>query len=285
MHIAHNNEELSSYLSTPKQKDSVVGFIPTMGALHEGHLKLIHEAHKVCDFVVVSVFVNPRQFNNAEDLEKYPRDLEKDRNLLKREGVHLLYVPEVDEVYPKNIDIPKVELGRLGEVMEGKFREGHFDGVAQVIYRLFFLIKPDKAFFGLKDLQQVSVINKLVKDLNLTAEVEVVETSREPSGLARSSRNLRLSESDKEKATVIYKTLKAAQKKAPNVNGDYRSLEDFAQNYFREHAVDVKAEYVQLVDSSDFSFPTEKTDESNVHLCIAAVCNGVRLIDNMQLFP
>ena len=284
MHIAHQNQELKSYVSEAKKKGRRIGFVPTMGALHEGHLKLIHEAQKHCDCVVVSIFVNPRQFNNAEDLKKYPRTLENDIQKLEAENVDLLYAPKEEDIYPKDLSIPPIQLGQLEKVLEGKFRPGHFDGVAQVVYRLFELVQPHQAFFGLKDLQQVAVIKAMVAQLDLSVQIVEVPISREENGLARSSRNVRLGEQGKQDALVLYQTLKATQDKALDLDGNWQEIEQFANDYFDAHAQGLEKEYIALVDADTFEPPSSVTEKDRIYLCIAAWCNKVRLIDNVQLF-
>lgn len=189
------------------RENSSIGFFPTMGALHHGHIALVKQALEENDIVVVSIFVNPTQFNNPDDLKKYPRMLDKDIELLNEAGDIVVFAPEVETVYPKNYENLNIELGKLGETMEGEFRPGHFDGVMNVVKRLFDIVQPNRAYFGLKDFQQVAVIQHMVKVTKTPVEIVVCDIVREESGLASSSRNVRLTEQQKEDALIISQTL------------------------------------------------------------------------------
>lgn len=255
-----------------------VGFVPTMGALHEGHMALVERAHQTCDVVVVSVFVNPTQFNNPADLDHYPRTPEKDATLLEQHGCDIAFFPSVEEVYPKDFHAPEVPLGRLDQVMEGEFRPGHFKGVVQVVYRLFSIVEPTKAFFGLKDFQQVSVIRFMTNYLQLPVEIVPCPTLRESSGLAMSSRNMRLSEQQREEAVVIYKTLSLAKSLSGTHTPDEtkkRALELFSES-------SLQLEYFTIAHPDTLE---ELHDEwvNGATACIAAFCGEVRLIDNLKL--
>lgn len=284
MDIAYNNQELTAFLNRYKSNGEKIGFVPTMGALHEGHLELIRAAQQKSDRVVVSIFVNPTQFNNKEDLEKYPRAEEHDVDLLRKEDIALVYVPQESDVYPENIVLPHFDLGRLDDVLEGEFRSGHFQGVAQVVHRFFELVKPDFAFFGLKDLQQVAVIERMVQLSGLPVSIEKVPTSRTHSGLARSSRNERLSDSERQVATRLYQTLQKGQQWSQKE--DYQSLIKNLRKHFNQLNNDglLKLEYLDLVDTKSFAFPDESSKTESIYICIAAWCNNVRLIDNVPLF-
>jgi len=190
---------LRSKLAKHRLKGNKIGLVPTMGALHNGHLALVNASKNQCEITVVSIFVNPAQFNNAEDLEKYPNTIEKDTALLKAAGCNFLFLPSVKEIYPNTHDL-SISFGALENNLEGRFRPGHFQGVGLVVSKLFNICQPDYAFFGQKDLQQFFVINKLIDQLSFPIDLKMVETSREENGLAMSSRNLRLSERDKSEA-------------------------------------------------------------------------------------
>lgn len=249
-----------------------------MGALHEGHMALIEQAKQQTDIVISSVFVNPTQFNNPKDLELYPRTPEKDAALLEAHGCDVAFFPSVAEMYPEGAIAPTVPLGTLATVMEGQFRPGHFDGVVQIVSRFFEIVQPDKAFFGLKDFQQVSVIKEMVRQLGFAVEIIPCPTLREPSGLAMSSRNMRLSADQKEEALHIYRTLTRAAAEAHNHTPS--EVKASAVAYFNES--DMKLEYFSIVDPVTLL----ELDESWVKgatACIAAFCGEVRLIDNMQL--
>ncbi len=196
MEIVKTVAELQNLVQAAKQKGKSVGFVPTMGALHQGHLSLVQQAVDSADFVVVSVFVNPNQFNNLKDLEKYPRDLEKDASLLKTVHCELLFAPSVKEVYPEE-DTRQFDFGDLDKVMEGQFRPGHFNGVAQVVSRLFDMVKPDKAFFGMKDFQQLTIIREMVKQFEINVEVVPCNIVREEDCLAMISINTFLREDNR----------------------------------------------------------------------------------------
>nr|WP_294858926.1 pantoate--beta-alanine ligase [uncultured Fluviicola sp.] len=278
MEIINTVEELKQALNALRKEGKSIGFVPTMGALHHGHMDLVSRANAECDVVVVSVFVNPTQFNNPSDLKLYPRTPEADAELLKKFGCDLAFFPSTSEIYPENWVSPRVDLEGLDEVMEGKFRPGHFKGVVQVVSRLFELVEPEKAFFGLKDFQQVAVIKKMVEQLKLPIRIIACETSRTEKGLAMSSRNSRLSESQKEEALIIYKTLSQAKSDS----------DQFSPEETRKRAVaffetgTLKLEYLDIVDPVRLKDLT--TDWiPGATMCIACFCGEVRLIDNMTL--
>ncbi|HIP33094.1 MAG TPA: pantoate--beta-alanine ligase, partial [Crocinitomicaceae bacterium] len=192
-------------------KGKKVGFVPTMGALHHGHMSLVRKAYEYAEIVVVSIFVNPMQFNNSKDLEKYPRTLKADIDLLSNEGDVIVFAPSVEEMYPPNYKEIELDLGDLATVMEGKFRNGHFNGVVNVVNRLFEIVQPNFSFFGLKDFQQLSIIQFMTKELQLPIEIVGCEIVREESGLASSSRNARLSEKEKADAVILSTSLRVAK--------------------------------------------------------------------------
>lgn len=278
MVVTNTVEQLNSALQEARNKNKTVGFVPTMGALHAGHMALVERAKQNCDIVVVSVFVNPTQFNNPEDLKLYPRTPETDAALLEKHGCDVAFFPSVEDVYPENLVIPTVELGAMESVMEGKFRPGHFKGVVQVVWRLFDLVKPTKAFFGLKDFQQVAVIQHMVHYLRLNVEIVPCPTLREPSGLAMSSRNMRLTPEQREEAVVIYNVLSALKEKAPAFTP--RQLVEWGTEEMNKSSL--KLEYLQIVDSTTLIALTDQWSE-RATACLSAYCGNVRLIDNMQL--
>ncbi len=278
MEIINTIEGLKQALNSARKEGKSIGFVPTMGALHQGHMDLVSRASAECDVVVVSVFVNPTQFNNPSDLEKYPRTPEADSELLKKFGCDVAFFPSEREIYPKNLVSPRVDLEGLDEVMEGKFRPGHFKGVVQVVSRLFDLVEPQKAFFGLKDFQQVAVIKKMVSQLNLPIQIVPCETSRTEKGLAMSSRNKRLSETQKDEALIIYKTLVHSKEDA----GKFSPVETVVRaTEFFEHGT-LQLEYLTIVDPHTLQ---DLTDQwvPGATMCIACFCGEVRLIDNMAL--
>ena len=269
-------DSLESFLISVRGESSV-GFVPTMGALHHGHLSLVEKAKEMCDIVVVSIFVNPSQFNNQEDLEKYPRTLENDVKLLSILEDVVVFAPNVAEVYPKWHTPIKLSLGELANVMEGEFRPGHFDGVVDVVKRLFDIVLPDLAFFGRKDFQQLAIIQRMVEILNLNVTIIPCDIIREPSGLASSSRNVRLSNQEKGDATILYNVLLEARSMAKSHSVD--EVEQFVEEKILNSSL--LLEYFQIVDPSNLQHLTSWVP--GAHACIAAHCGPVRLIDNMQI--
>lgn len=249
-----------------------------MGALHGGHIKLVEFAQRECDIVVVSIFVNPTQFNNSGDLTKYPKREKEDLNLLEEVNCDIVVIPEVDDVYPEGYKKNTISLGIIEDVMEGEFRPGHFQGVVNVVSRFFEIIEPDKAYFGNKDFQQVAVIKLMVKELNLPVQVVGVPTKRMSNGLAMSSRNYRLSEEEVQASSIIYKTLikgrEWATQYSPAVTRS-KMVEYFSESTLR-------LEYLQIVHP-------ETMEDLNQYWVpgaiagIAAYSGEVRLIDNMEL--
>lgn len=258
-------------------KNSAVAFVPTMGALHHGHIHLVKQAKEIADVVVVSIFVNPTQFNNIEDLKKYPRTLDNDLLMLDEIGDLIIFAPSESEIYPKDFEKPIVELGQLEHVMEGEFRPGHFEGVVTVVSRLFDIVRPNFALFGLKDFQQVAVIRKMTKDLHPEINIVACETIREESGLASSSRNQRLSEQELEEAIVIYRTLKFASEKAKTQSP--AEVLDACKEYF--NSGNLRLEYMEIVDPESLLSISQWT--KGARICIAAWCGDVRLIDNEEV--
>lgn len=217
MQVLKSKNELVSLIDSYKKREKPIGFVPTMGALHNGHLSLVKECKKNSDITVVSIFVNPTQFNDLEDLKRYPRTLDKDTELLRTVGCDLVFAPTVDEIYPEP-DTRKFDFGYLESVMEGALRPGHFNGVGQVVSRLFDIVRPDKAFFGMKDFQQVAIIKNMVKQLNYNIQIIPCPIVREENGLALSSRNTLLGEDYKKNAPHIYATLKKARNLASEMS-------------------------------------------------------------------
>ncbi|MBL1279755.1 MAG: pantoate--beta-alanine ligase [Fluviicola sp.] len=260
-----------------ENNDSKTGFFPTMGALHHGHLALVKKVFEHADVVVVSIFVNPTQFNNPDDLKKYPRNLQKDIDLLKTAGKVLVFAPTVEEMYPSSYKELELDLGALGTVMEGKFRDGHFNGVVNVVNRLFEIVEPDLAFFGMKDFQQLAVIQFMVNQFSLPVEIVPCEIIREESGLASSSRNARLSEKDKEEAVVLSTSLRIA-KELSGVFPPIKVKEIINEIIGRSS---LELEYFEIVHPKTLLSISEWMPGSQA--CIAAYCGDVRLIDNMQL--
>ncbi|MEL7585161.1 MAG: pantoate--beta-alanine ligase [Prolixibacteraceae bacterium] len=269
--------DLKSLISAKKSEGKTIGFVPTMGALHAGHLSLVKQAGEQTDFVVVSIFVNPTQFNNPNDLIRYPRNLDRDLALLEPTACQLVFAPEVETMYPEP-DTRRFNFGALEQVMEGKYRPGHFNGVAQIVSTLFDYIKPDKAFFGLKDFQQLAVIKAMVKKLNLKVEIIPCPIIREASGLALSSRNERLTAEERKNAAHIYKTLTEAGNKAGQMN--VKELKDWVIEQIDANEY-LKTEYFEIVDDEKLEAIRDWNQPLNKVGCIAVFCGEVRLIDNV----
>lgn len=270
--------ELRMALRALREGGKRVGFVPTMGFLHEGHAALIRQSTARCGATVVSIFVNPAQFAANEDLAKYPRDLESDQNLCLRMGVDLLFIPEAKEMYPAGYGT-YVDPGRVAEPLCGQFRPGHFRGVATVVAKLFNMVDPDLAFFGQKDLQQTVVIRRMVKDLNMPVEVVVVPTVREPGGLALSSRNAYLSEDERSRAAAISQGLFAAE---AAYRGGERRVETLISLVLERVRPVATVQYCELVDLHSLK-PVSGFVENPASIAIAAFMGNVRLIDNIIL--
>lgn len=277
MEIIRAASELKTRIAALKDAGKVIGFVPTMGALHEGHLSLVKEAADHSDVVVMSIFVNPNQFNNASDLERYPRDLQKDAALLEGTACELLFVPSVKEVYPEP-DQRVFDFGDLDKVMEGKFRPGHFNGVAQVVSRLFDLVAPHKAFFGEKDFQQLAVVRAMVRQLNYPVEIVPCPIVREADGLAMSSRNMLLSTLQRKNAPQIALTLS----ESCNFTATHSVAETKQQVVDAINAVpELEVEYFEIVDGNSLQAVGSWEESSYVVGCIAVFAGEVRLIDNV----
>ena len=274
-------DSISKWLQNNKIEGKSIGFVPTMGALHAGHVSLVERAKAECDVVVVSIFVNPTQFNSTEDLDKYPRSLENDIRMLFGTNCDAVFVPEVSMMYP---DFPNhthtinVDLTVINTVMEGMFRLGHFEGVINVVHRFFDIVKPDKAYFGEKDYQQLAVIRKMVSDLKLDVEIVACPTLREKTGLAMSSRNQRLSSKGMDDALIIYNTLLEAKKLATKMTP--AQVKSFCASAFEKS--NLSLEYFEICDSATLQI-LENEWVPGARCFIAAYCEEVRLIDNMEL--
>jgi len=278
MQVVKHINELRAVLNDKQKEGLSIGFVPTMGALHQGHLSLVEEAGKQSGFVVVSIFVNPTQFNDKSDLERYPRNLQKDVDLLEPTSCKLVFAPEPEEIYPEP-DTRQFNFGTLEQVMEGRFRPGHFNGVAQVVSRLFEIVQPNKAFFGLKDFQQLAIINEMVKKLNLPVQIVSCPIIRETDGLAMSSRNLLLNPEQRNAAVHISATLfKAANKTTELTVEELRQwvIETINENEY------LNTEYFEIVNETTL-LPVKSWDDQGSKVgCIAVHCGKIRLIDNVK---
>ena len=269
--------ELEKAVEAFRSEGKSIGLVPTMGALHEGHLSLVNRCRKENDVVVVSVFVNPTQFNNKEDLRTYPRTEEADKALLDAAGCDIVFMPTVEEVYPEP-DTRVFDLGAVAEVMEGAMRPGHFNGVAQIVSKLLMMVKPDRAYFGEKDFQQIAVIRQMVKTEGFKLQIVPCPIVREADGLAKSSRNVRLSAEARAEAPKIYRTLCQSI--------DYAATHTVAET--QQMVIDtinafpgMEVEYYQIVDGTSL-MPVDSWDSSDYIVgCVTVYCGGVRLIDNI----
>ena len=281
MQVFREKEVIKKAIQKAKSEGQSIGLVPTMGALHEGHLSLVENALKETDQVVVSIFVNPTQFDNPEDLEKYPRTPEKDLNLLKSIPRDIwVFYPASTELYGATVYSENFDFEGLESVMEGKYRNGHFDGVGTVVKRLFEIITPEKAFFGEKDFQQLQVIRKLTEKIGLPVEIVGCPILREESGLARSSRNERLSSQNREKAAFIYETLKDVKGLFGTESADY--ITNWVEKRFENHPY-LKLEYFEIADSRTLKKINRKRKGNQYRAFIAAYADDIRLIDNIAL--
>lgn len=259
---------------------TTIGFVPTMGALHEGHLSLVEKAKKENDIVVVSIFVNPTQFDNADDLINYPKTIDKDLSLLKSFNCDIVFTPTPEEIYADEIQSQSFDFDGLEFQMEGKFRAGHFNGVGTIVERLFEIVKPHKAYFGEKDFQQIQIIRKMAEKRKLTVQIIACPIHREKDGLAMSSRNMRLTKEQRTAAPFIYETLKKAKTEFGTKNAS--EVIKWVENEFKNHPI-LRLEYVEIADE-DTLLPVETKNPSKKYRAFIAVFAGnVRLIDNISL--
>jgi pantoate--beta-alanine ligase len=279
MEIAKTIEEIRSHIKAARSEGKKIGFVPTMGALHIGHISLIERAEKDCDYVVVSIFVNPTQFGPAEDFEKYPRPIEADLKICEEHGVDLVFNPTPEEMYGQK-SFTWVNVEKLTELLCGKSRPGHFRGVTTVCTKLFNIVAPDAAYFGQKDAQQASIIKRMVADLNMPVEITVCPTVREPDGLAISSRNQYLSEQQKKDATLIYKSLQKCKDLINDGVIDTKKI-IFEMQKILQQVPSIKIEYISIVNAE-----TLQNLDQIAGLVLAAVAVKIgpaRLIDNILI--
>ncbi len=273
-------KELSNFVRKLRESGKTIGFVPTMGYLHEGHLSLVRCAKGENDAVVVSIFVNPTQFGRGEDFDRYPRDLERDLKLLEKEGVEVVFAPSVEEMYPEGFST-FVEETKLSKRWEGEFRPGHFRGVCTVVLKLFNIVKPDRAYFGEKDYQQLKVIEKMVKDLNLDVEVKGCPIVREKDGLAMSSRNTYLSPEERKQATAIYKSFLYAEELIKKGLRDAQKLTEEIKKFLEKYPLIEKIDYIAVVNPETL----EPVDEikGGERILVALRMPSARLIDNWKI--
>ena len=278
MKIVKGINELKGYLVDSKRNGKRIGLVPTMGALHKGHLSLVERCVRENDICVVSVFVNPTQFNDKHDLETYPRTLEADCALLESAGCDFVFAPSVEEMYPEP-DTRTFDFGTVMQVMEGAKRPGHFNGVAQVVSKLFYIVEPDNAYFGEKDFQQIAVIRAMVKQLQIPVQINACPIVREADGLALSSRNTRLTPALRQKAPLIARTLQ--ESKALSATKSVREVIDYVVNTLNADP-DLEVEYYEIVDGDSLVSIQDWKDTSYAVGCVTVYCGEVRLIDNIK---
>ncbi len=277
MIITKTIRETNNFLSDIKCQHKSIGFAPTMGALHHGHISLINRSLAENDLTVASIFINPNQFNDPEDLKNYPRNLPKDVSMLQETGCNMVFIPDEKTIYPKP-DNRVFNFGNLDKIMEGRSRPGHFNGVAQVVGRLFEIIKPDRAYFGEKDIQQLAIIKKMTGILKLPVEIKTCPTIRESDGLAMSSRNLLLDPEQRKNAVLIYKTLREASQKT-HLKVD--ELKQWVIDTINENPY-LEIDYFEIIDSDDLQ-PVNNWNQhrGKIVACIAVRAGNIRLIDNL----
>ena len=280
MNIYKTAEELRSFITEERKQGHRIAFVPTMGALHEGHLALVRRALKENDCCIVSVFVNPTQFNNPRDLETYPRTLDADSRLLASIGTTALFTPEVETIYPEP-DTRVFHVGAVAEVMEGKYRPGHFNGVMQVVSRLFDLVQPDCAYFGEKDFQQIAVLRAMAREIKSPVEIIACPIVREEDGLARSSRNTLLSEEGRAQAPNIYRILSESRTWSKELSP--KAVIERATQLL-DAIPTLRVEYFEIVDADTLQPITRWEDSPKPHGCITVYCGEVRLIDNIAYY-
>ncbi len=279
MEIFSRIDDLKKKLKEERRKKKSIGFVPTMGYLHEGHLSLVRQSVKDNDLTVVSIFVNPTQFGPGEDFERYPRDIERDKRLLEKEKVDYLFFPTNEEMYPTGFKT-FVEVSELGKKLCGKSRPGHFRGVTTVVLKLFNIVQPDKAYFGQKDAQQAIIIKRMVKDLNADVEIVVMPIVREDDGLAMSSRNVYLNEEERKNATVLYKSLKEAERMIKEGERDAEKVINRMREIVMSYPKAV-IDYIEIVDTEELN-PVNPI-KGKVLIALAVYIGKARLIDNTIL--
>ena len=278
MKIVKGIKELKGYLIDSKRDGKRIGLVPTMGALHKGHLSLVERCVRENDICVVSVFVNPTQFNDKHDLETYPRTLEADCALLESAGCDFVFAPSVEEMYPEP-DTRTFDFGTVMQVMEGAKRPGHFNGVAQVVSKLFYIVEPDNAYFGEKDFQQIAVIRAMVKQLQIPVQINACPIVREADGLALSSRNTRLTPALRQKAPLIARTLQESKQLAATKS--VQEVIDYVVNTLNADP-DLEVEYYEIVDGDSLVSIRDWRDTTYAVGCVTVYCGEVRLIDNIK---
>jgi pantoate--beta-alanine ligase len=272
---------LQNHLQKLRQSGNKIGFVPTMGALHKGHVSLIQQSNAVCDVTMCSIFVNPVQFNDMKDFEKYPVTIEQDIFLLEKEKTGILFMPSVEEIYPEGLEAKfSYDLGDLETLLEGFYRPGHFQGVCRVMHKLLDIVKPNDLFMGQKDYQQCMVVKKIIQTFNISTQLHIVSTQREENGLALSSRNLRLSQNAKHKANAIYTALNFIK---TNLHSEpLQQLKTEASNIISNAGFE-KIDYVEISDANTLQPVSDNNSDTKKVALAAAFIEGIRLIDNLPV--
>jgi len=281
MKLVYSIVDLKDYLQKERQLNKRIGFVPTMGALHAGHMSLVNVCVKENDITVVSIFVNPTQFNDKRDLETYPRTLDSDCLLLEQAGCDYVFIPSEEEMYPEP-DNREFDFGTISQVMEGAHRPGHFNGVAQIVSKLFYAVEPDNAYFGEKDFQQIAVIRAMCKQLAIPVNIHACPILRESDGLALSSRNIRLTSEQRQKAPLIACTLKESTNFVAEKN--VQEVVDYVVDTINKEP-DMCVEYYEIVDGNTLESLQNWSDSDYIVGCVTVYCGKVRLIDNIQYKP
>ena len=273
-------KEIRNYIRSVKRENKhTIGFVPTMGYLHEGHRELIKRSKIQNDITIVSIYVNPLQFGQGEDFDRYPRDLERDISICEEEGVDVVFAPLDEEMYPEK-PLINIEIKGLTDILEGQFRPGHFNGVCTVVLKLFNIIQPDRAYFGEKDYQQLKVVERLVKDLSIPVEIVPVPTVRDKDGLALSSRNTYLRPEERESALSLYRSFLLAEKLLRNGNKDAQTLKEAIREFITRHPHVRKIDYVEITDEN--LRPVQEVKEGD-RILLAVWIGNTRLIDNWRI--
>ena len=280
MRVLTNINSLNQLLESSRNSNKNIGFVPTMGALHEGHLSLVKLAQKDCDVVVCSIFINPTQFNDSNDLENYPITIEEDIKLLEEQSCDILFQPNVTEMYPEGLNTKQYLLNGIDKVLEGRKRPGHFDGVCTIVHRLFSIVRPQIAYFGEKDFQQVAVIRQMINSLSLPIQIKTGKTIRDNDGLAKSSRNTLLSITQRKKATYVYASLQKIKSLFSKV--DCAQLKEMIKNDINQ-VQEMRLDYVEIVNPYNFKPLQGQADNDEAIAVIAVFLGKVRLIDNLSL--
>jgi len=280
MKVFKTKKELKMYLSEFRSENATIGFVPTMGALHKGHLSLLHASSKNNDLTIASIFVNPTQFNKREDLDNYPRTLEHDLVLLEKNLCDVVFIPSIDEIYTNGVSSQHFDFDGLENEMEGKYREGHFNGVGTIVKKLFEIVLPTNAYFGEKDFQQLQIVRKLVKKSTLKVNVISCATHRETNGLAMSSRNSRLTSQERDAASIIFQILCEVKTKIGKT--PLKAINQWVSEQFENHPL-FKLEYFTIANEETLKKISEISPQKNYRAFIAVYAREVRLIDTISL--